>query len=686
MAALTLCALLSAVPCAHADTVLVFKYTPAPRTQIAIWLEDASGHFLATVALTEATAFRGIGNRPGASEMNSGYRWPYGRREGVLPVWAHRRASAPGARLFPRVVFQSRVEGLASRTAQDQSADKYFCLQFDEKKSSRDNLDAVSCATPFSSDKGRYLTTADVAAMYAEPWEESAGSTGVRQVLPLQSYYPPRMDITRCMMEGVCFDHTDIDHYADDARAVMPEIDAITIATPPGDVAQSILFSVPASWASGEYTAFIEVNLEGDYNDSWNATKYPTPKTPSTDWDYYALNYGYAYRGQPSLVWKVPFTLGGSEPIDQSAALPTGRSSWSHWSEHFGDVEPVSMEKSDPNGVSADVANSGVSRLRADTAGQRFSVQSKSLSGTTKPSEPPHTQPDAGATQAGAGAPPSAAGHAPPSPMDAGTAASSDAATAPEGMQESGGQTANDGNATPSSPNQATTPDDKTAPDDSNDDGDASDAPIGSVTDMSLRLDPNPLRAHTWVRLRMRAVRSDLPLHAYEVRVASVPITDDASFIRDGRQAKNATNSAEGATLLSLPTEVEAGSWIEAGIGDLVEATHYWVGVRATDELNRHGPITVAQVTTLKRQFQTVTPCFIATAAYGSPLANEVGVLRKLRDRYLMPQWIGRSWVAAYYRTGSQAAAWIQPHPRLRAAVRVLLSPIVSLAQRLTAR
>ena len=72
---------------------------------------------ISTVRLTEAVAFRGIGNRPGASEMNSGYRWPYGRREGVLPVWATRRAAAPGAQSFPRVVFQNRVEGLASRSA-----------------------------------------------------------------------------------------------------------------------------------------------------------------------------------------------------------------------------------------------------------------------------------------------------------------------------------------------------------------------------------------------------------------------------------------------------------------------------------------------------------------------------------------------------------------------------------------
>ena len=56
-----------------------------------------TGTFMSTVGLTQAVSVRGIGNRPGAIQMNSGYRWPYGRREGVLPIWAHRRAAAPGA-------------------------------------------------------------------------------------------------------------------------------------------------------------------------------------------------------------------------------------------------------------------------------------------------------------------------------------------------------------------------------------------------------------------------------------------------------------------------------------------------------------------------------------------------------------------------------------------------------------
>src|SRR5688572_1400288 len=102
--------------------ILELHFTPTKYAQLAIWVEHANGEFLGTVRLTEAVAKRGIGNRPGASQMNSGFRWPYGRRDGALPIWATRRAAAPGARQFKTVIFQDRTsEGLASRTSADHS-------------------------------------------------------------------------------------------------------------------------------------------------------------------------------------------------------------------------------------------------------------------------------------------------------------------------------------------------------------------------------------------------------------------------------------------------------------------------------------------------------------------------------------------------------------------------------------
>jgi hypothetical protein len=105
--------------------------------------------------------------------------------------------------------------------------------------------------------------------------------------------------------------------------------------------------------------------------------------------------------------------------------------------------------------------------------------------------------------------------------------------------------------------------------------------------------------------------------------------------------------------------------------------------VRATDEANQHGPIAVAEITTAARTFATVSPCFVASVVYGSPLANEVSVLRRLRDRYLLPQAPGRAAVSAYYALGARAADWIRPRPQLRGALRLLLAPLLRLGRAL---
>jgi hypothetical protein len=290
-------------------------FTPTGRAQIAIWIEKADGTFLTTLRLTQAVSVRGLGNRPGASQMNSGFRWPYGRREGVLPVWAHRRAAAPGAMPFRRVIFQNRAsEGDVSRTSDDQSPESYFCLSFNRAGSQKDALDAVSCASAFNSDKGRYIKnvapapqTQVVPETYAEP-AVVAGQAFMR-ALGYDSLYPPRRDIMPCTS---CLDTPDVAMYDGDARAVMPEIDTVTMATPPPEVEQVLLFSPPDDWADGDYVAWVEVNVEGDYNDTFNSQTYPMPTTPAGEWDTWAISqgYGYPYRGQPSVVFSVPFTLG----------------------------------------------------------------------------------------------------------------------------------------------------------------------------------------------------------------------------------------------------------------------------------------------------------------------------------------------------------------------------------------
>jgi hypothetical protein len=77
--------------------------------------------------------------------------------------------------------------------------------------------------------------------------------------------------------------------------------------------------------------------------------------------------------------------------------------------------------------------------------------------------------------------------------------------------------------------------------------------------------------------------------------------------------------------------------------------------------------------------------CFIATAAYGSPMASEVGLLRGLRDRWLIVSAPGRAFVSGYYAVGPAAARFIAPSDGLRGMVRVMLLPLLGLASLLNA-
>ncbi len=72
--------------------------------------------------------------------------------------------------------------------------------------------------------------------------------------------------------------------------------------------------------------------------------------------------------------------------------------------------------------------------------------------------------------------------------------------------------------------------------------------------------------------------------------------------------------------------------------------------------------------------------CFIATAAFGSPLAPQVQLLREVRDTYLLPYGPGRVLVDWYYAVSPGVAGVIGRSETLRAVVRFALMPLLGWA------
>jgi len=577
---------------AASPRALEFRFTPTARAQIAIWIEKADGTFVKTIALTQATAFRGIGNRPGAYAMNSGFHWPYGRREGTLPVWAHRRAGMAGAKQFKRVIFQNRTsEGFASRTSEDSTPESYFCLAFMAPNAP---LDAVSCASGFFSDKGRFIRDADVAKGYSEPLDSS------RRPLDLVSLYPPRRDITRCSTSG-CVDTPDTSLYNDHARDVMPDIDSVTMATPGGKMEQSLLFPVPDEWTNGNYVAWAEVNTEDDSNPSY---RFETPK--GDDWDSWAETFGYSYRGQPSVVFSVPVTVGTAGTYDTSQ--PSGYGSVTGFGTDGGAVHALDGTiTNDPAGA----PGSGADRFRL-MPGKDYRLRVSVRGG------------DAMGGMGGMGGGSGAGGTAGSGPTD------------------------------------------------------TCRTPPSVPGALAVAPSADAKHSHEWGHLHFLVPESAQQIHHYEVRVSKSPITaDDPKTFEQGLPANAASLDSEE---LVVPTTGLPGSSTDVDFGQLQPRQTYWVGVRAVNGCAVYGPYAVGSFTTTAINFTKLSGCFVATAAFGSPLEPQVESLRRVRDAMRKESAVFAAATDLYYRSGPPAAALISRSDVARAVVRTLLGPIVEVA------
>jgi hypothetical protein len=291
--------------------------------QIAVWLESADGTtFVDTLMVTDAVAVHGIGNRPGSWDMLSGPRFPYGRRQMVLPIWAHTRG-----KLYTLVTMNDGLDGRLTDHENISSPEPYFCRPM----LLGEVVDAITCAS------GRFRSAKGLLAP-AQP----------------ASYYPPRADLFN--FDGsLCFPRTDYPGSCDPGDSsqyfAMNDVDVVAAATPPYGAPFTGRWIVPSDLPPGPYRLSVEVGKEFDANASYQHPSYVDPY----DAQYYA---GYGQMGnvgQPSVLFRVPVTIGAGAGAVSSTADLAG---YGDWSGATGDVNP-------PDGTISDAPGSGAGRLLA---------------------------------------------------------------------------------------------------------------------------------------------------------------------------------------------------------------------------------------------------------------------------------------------------------------------------------
>ena len=113
---------------------------------------------------------------------------------------------------------------------------------------------------------------------------------------------------------------------------------------------------------------------------------------------------------------------------------------------------------------------------------------------------------------------------------------------------------------------------------------------------------------------------------------------------------------------------------------DKVQLSYYWdklTGVMV-EASTIYADITMtAKATETNMWGAAPGACFIATAAYGTPMAEEIEILREFRDEYLLSNPLGQALVDFYYKISPPVAEFIAEHPSLKPIVRTGLVPAV---------
>ena len=146
----------------------------------------------------------------------------------------------------------------------------------------------------------------------------------------------------------------------------------------------------------------------------------------------------------------------------------------------------------------------------------------------------------------------------------------------------------------------------------------------------------------------------------------------------------NGTEQSNSAFLSGLPVATvdkrAPGQRLTVPVRDLKSEIQYSVGARPMGACGQ-GPVAFAAVTTGLREFTMLSGCFIATAAYGSPLARDVALLRRVRDRAQAGHGVAAAAADVYARSSPPVANVLSRSEAARAVARQLLGPLVELAR-----
>ena len=134
----------------------------------------------------------------------------------------------------------------------------------------------------------------------------------------------------------------------------------------------------------------------------------------------------------------------------------------------------------------------------------------------------------------------------------------------------------------------------------------------------------------------------------------------------------------------ALGTEIDVGNVTTYKINGLTNGTTYYFAIHAV------GVFPIGSLDGTYSGIVAAAPaapdgggsggCFIATAAYGSLMEPHVKILRDFRDRFLLGNKAGKSFVRLYYTYSPSIADSIAKHDNLRMVVRIGLLPVVGIS------